>query len=150
MSREASPRALPHRFSSAGSEAEGPEGALRAFFERIDRDGDGQIGLEDLAAALPSFGIGADPVALFESLDVDGDGAVTLEEFQMRAQNFMAAVAGAAHEPAGHEEWSASPCASPVGGSSPRTPRGAEDSSACGMLRVEHQKRSQQQEKQQV
>jgi 23S rRNA (adenine2503-C2)-methyltransferase len=30
-----------------------------------------------------------------------------------------------------------------------RTPRGAEDSSACGMLRVEHQKRSQQQEKQQ-
>jgi len=57
---------------------------VRAAFKRFDRNGDGALEKDELAAALKSSGESYTDVevnAIFSLGDVDGDGEITLEEF---------------------------------------------------------------------
>merc|ERR1740129_1029829 len=57
---------------------------VKAAFKRFDRDGDGALTKDELAAAMKSSGESYSDVevdAIFSLGDVDGDGEITLEEF---------------------------------------------------------------------
>jgi len=57
---------------------------VRAAFKRFDRNGDGALEKDELAAALKSSGESYSDVevnAIFSLGDIDGDGEITLEEF---------------------------------------------------------------------
>eukprot|EP00091_Calanus_sinicus_P017362 TRINITY_DN37517_c0_g1_i1.p1 TRINITY_DN37517_c0_g1~~TRINITY_DN37517_c0_g1_i1.p1 ORF type:complete len:123 (-),score=45.75 TRINITY_DN37517_c0_g1_i1:344-712(-) len=57
---------------------------VKAAFKRFDRNGDGALEKDELAAALKSSGesyTDVEVTAIFSLGDVDGDGEITLEEF---------------------------------------------------------------------